>query len=147
MIKTIINNKIEQEIVKGKEYLDKIDKRDYLIDLSAKLSSIKLKVSGDLFGISDETMSTCLTQFIIQRYLFTTLNISVLRSLGRKSKKIVCTLPPSHLRCLVNEESFNSNHINFFKWFGSILYWYTAGLYTILRVIFLLLKNNVLFAF
>lgn len=142
MIKTIINNKIEQEVVKGKEYLDKIDKRDYLIDLSAKLSSIKLKVCGDLFGISDETMSTCLTQFTIQKYLFTTLNISVLRALGRKSKKIVCTLPPSHLRCLVNEESFNSNHINSFKWFGSILFWYTAGLYTILRVIFLLLKKN-----
>ena len=142
MINNMTNSKLEQEVINGREYLNEIDKREYLIYLSAKLSSIKTKVDGSLFSISDEKISICLTQFIVQRYLFTTLHISLLRSLGRRSNKIVCTLPPSHLAYLINKENFHNSYINRFKWFSSILYWYTVGLFKIFEIIFELLKKN-----
>ena len=80
--------KIEKEVTLGKVFLESTNNRSYLIYLSSKLSKTNHKAEGLYFGISDQLMQLALKQFFIQRFLFTTLNISVLRALGRNDKLI-----------------------------------------------------------
>ena len=137
------SKKIEKEVLYGKKKLDQDNNRAYLIDLSSRLSKTNFEAKGFYFGISNELMHTALRQFIIQRFLFTTLNISVLRALGRKDRLIKCNLPPKFRKKLQNEEAFKSETIyNQILWIFSLLYWYIRGIYSIFEIFFNLLTGK-----
>lgn len=135
--------KIEKEVRLGKLFLESTNNRSYLIDLSSKLSKTNHNAEGSHFGISDQLMQLALKQFIIQRFLFTTLNISVLRALGRNDKLIRCTLPPNLRKRLHEEEGFKSSEIiNKFSWLRILFYWYIRGIYSIVEHFFFLIKGE-----
>ena len=128
-----MGRKKNQKLEKGYNYLHRKDRLDYLVELSNKLTQKTFKSKINFFGISDNVLEKCAMQFLIQRILDANFNEQILIALSNDQKKINLGLPKTWLIELENE-GFKSNTLkNNLSWMFFVLWWYAAGVYTILK--------------
>ena len=125
----MFTSKREELINIGYNKLLKENNLDYLLKLSNRLAHQQVNVKNNAFNLDKKVLEKCVTQFLIQRTLFTGFNQRILEALGRKNNELKIALPKQWLIYL-EKEGFKSNTFsNKIRWFGFVLFWFLGGGY------------------
>ena len=140
----MFTSKREELINIGYNKLLKENNLDYLLKLSNRLAHQQVNVKNNAFNLDKKDLEKCVTQFLIQRTLFTGFNQRILEALGRKNNELKIALPKQWLVYLEEEEGFKANTFsNKIRWYGFVLFWFLGGGYKTCISLFQAIKHIV----